>query len=123
MLDKGLVDGGGDIRAFDGVCHIGVGDGCVVILINAGVAISSTLGRRWEGGTHHIVDPDTGRSSAQAIDTATVVASDATLADALATAVIVNPLLLSDPRMPIQQAIVRARDGHWWTTPNWRVEP
>ncbi|MEZ4461543.1 MAG: FAD:protein FMN transferase [bacterium] len=118
-----LVDGGGDIRAIDGVWNIGVGDGREVILKNAGVATSSTLRRRWEGGTHHIVDPDTGQSSAQTIDTATVVASDATLADALATAVIVNPQLLSDPRIPIQQAIVRARDGQWWTTPNWRVEP
>lgn len=52
------------------------------------VATSSTLGRRWGSGLHHLIDPTTGRPSASGIVAATVVAGLAARADVLAKAAI-----------------------------------
>lgn len=117
-----LIDGGGDLRGAGGSWPIGAGDGLVVESGLGAVATSSTRRRRWRdaGGTalHHILDPRTGRPAAAAIDTATVVAPDATTADALATALLVDP----DAVMPLlpslgAHALVSDLHGTWWTTP------
>lgn len=121
--DGVLVDGGGDIRVIDGSWRIGVGDEYHVTLSRGAVATSSTRDRRWTRGLHHIVDPCEGSSTTTNIEIATVVASDATHADALATALIVNPSLVKDPDLPLTQAMYCDRNGHWWTTPNWSDAP
>jgi len=53
------------------------------------VATSSTLGRRWGQGLHHIIDPVTGRPAQSGIVAATVVAGTAVRAEVLAKACIV----------------------------------
>ncbi|MDB4897410.1 MAG: ApbE family lipoprotein [Firmicutes bacterium] len=53
------------------------------------VATSSTLGRRWGDGLHHIIDPRTGLPAASGLIAATVVAGSAAQADVLAKACIV----------------------------------
>lgn len=53
------------------------------------VATSSTLGRRWGQGLHHIIDPATGRPARSGIVAATVVAETAVRAEVLAKACIV----------------------------------
>lgn len=128
LLSRGarevIVDGGGDIRTAGGSWSFGVGEWLCVELDSEAVATSSTRQRRWttlDGAQlHHILDPQTGQPSAPAIDTVSVVAADATTADALATAVLVDPDRLL-PELPSLQAraAVRGLDGTWWTTPNW----
>lgn len=126
LLERGatsvLVDGGGDLRGAGPSFPIGVGDGLVIGSRLGAVATSSTRKRRWLGPehqlVHHLIDPATGRSSDGPLDTATVVAPDAATADALATALLVDaervlPRLLTFGA----HALVRARDGRWWTTP------
>lgn len=138
LLDNGardaLVDGGGDIAAAGGPCIVGVGDHLVVNIAQRAVATSSTRRRRWRarfsdsarGGAdlHHLIDPRTGWPTTSAIDTASVVAADAATADALATAVMVNPNSLL-PRLASMhaRAAVRGVDGAWWVTPNWEHNP
>lgn len=58
-------------------------------LARGAVATSSTLGRRWGEGLHHIIDPRTGRPSESGIVAATVVAGRASRAETLAKACIV----------------------------------
>lgn len=58
-------------------------------LYQGGVATSSTLGRRWGEGLHHIIDPRTGRPTDSGVAAATVVAGTAAQADVLAKACIV----------------------------------
>ena len=53
------------------------------------VATSSTMGRRWGAGVHHIIDPRTGRPSASGLVAATVIAPTAVRAEVLAKACIV----------------------------------
>ncbi|MGE5591084.1 MAG: FAD:protein FMN transferase [Bacillota bacterium] len=53
------------------------------------VATSSTLGRRWGEGLHHIIDPRTGRPADSGVAAATVVAGMASRAETLAKACIV----------------------------------
>lgn len=119
-----VVDGGGDIAGSGRPCMVGVGGELVVDVARCAVATSSTKRRRWRavggGELHHIIDPRTGWPTAAAIDTASVVAADATTADALATAVMVDPDSLL-PRLPAMdaRAAVRGVDGAWWVTPNW----
>lgn len=119
-----LVDGGGDIAAAGSACLVGVADSLVVDASTCAVATSSTRRRRWHSATgaelHHVVDPRTGWPARTAIDTVTVVAPTAARADALATAVLVDPDRLL-PKLPSMaaRAAVRSHDGAWWTTPNW----
>ncbi len=126
LLERGaksvLVDGGGDLRGAGPSFPIGVGDGLVVQSRAGAIATSSTLQRCWLGADdqvrHHIVDPHTGLPSDTSIDTATVVAPDAVTADALATALIVDPdSILARLSDFAAHALVRARDGHWWHSP------
>ncbi len=53
------------------------------------VATSSTMGRRWGAGLHHIINPVSGRPANSGVVSATVVAGSATRADVLAKACVV----------------------------------
>lgn len=58
-------------------------------LRHGSVATSSTMGRRWGSGWHHIVDPRTGRPTQSGVLAATVIAGTAAGAEVLAKACIV----------------------------------
>lgn len=58
-------------------------------LYNGAVATSSTLGRCWGPGLHHIIDPTTGRPARSGVVAVTVVADRAARAEVLAKACIV----------------------------------
>lgn len=58
-------------------------------LYSGAAATSSTLGRRWGKGLHHIIDPRTGRPAASGLVAATVFADTAVRADVLAKACII----------------------------------
>jgi len=58
-------------------------------LCGGAAATSSTLGRRWGPGRHHIIDPVTGRPADSGLAAATVFAPTATRADVLAKACLV----------------------------------
>jgi FAD:protein FMN transferase len=58
-------------------------------LHSGAVATSSTMGRRWGDGQHHIIDPRTGRPSDSGIVAVTVVGTCAVRAEVLAKACIV----------------------------------
>ncbi|MGE3961976.1 MAG: FAD:protein FMN transferase [Dehalococcoidia bacterium] len=119
-----LVDGGGDIRARG--CGpggepwlVGVGDGLAVRLASGAVCTSSTLRRRWTtvGGTaHHIIDPVRALPAVELITNAVVVAPDAATADALATAVIASPSIVSVAPSLGAETFVE-REGTWEMTP------
>lgn len=125
---RALVDGGGDLRGFGRRWPVGVGDDLVASVEEEAVATSSTRRRRWRGARgedlHHLLDPRTGAPARSSVDTATVVAPDAATADALATAVVVDPGRVL-PLLPGlgARAAVRGLDGRWWTTPGWEATP
>jgi thiamine biosynthesis lipoprotein len=97
---RAVVNAGGDIAL-----RIGPGDGPVLVdvadpyqtdrtlvtfgLVGGAAATSSTLGRRWGEGLHHIIDPVTGRPAASGVVAATVVAKSAVRAEVLAKSCIV----------------------------------
>lgn len=104
-----LVNLGGDLRA-GGVCPpTGWGvtledpDSMTLGLTHGAVATSSTTKRRWQGPDgslrHHVIDPRTGRSVDTAPRSVTVVAPTATMAEALATWLMVAPDQ-ARPRLP-----------------------
>jgi len=114
-VDAGLVEAGGDVRAFGGSgsgrWRVGVenprGDGRAetIRLDSGGVATSGSYRIYYDEGRteHHIVTPGTGRSPTE--DTSvTVVAPDAETADAYSTAAFV----MDDDRA---SSVVDARDG------------
>ncbi len=84
-------------------------------LDDAGVASSSTQQRRWRHGgaeRHHVIDPRTGQPAETALAGVTVLAADAWWAEAVATAVLLDP----DPDaavrdLPSASAIGVAHDG------------
>ena len=121
-----VVDGGGDIRVVGGPWPIGYGAGHVVHLESEAIATSSRKRRRWRDANgrelHHILDPGTGDPAFAGIDTVTVRASEASLADALATAMLVD----ADRTVSVLESVgahATARDEHgrWWTTPHWET--
>lgn len=125
--DAILVDGGGDI-AVRGEWPIGVGDDLSITLRDGAVATSSTCVRRWRSSHgswfHHVLCPRTGLPAESPIDTVTVVAPNATTADALATAALVDPSgQLPRLSSPGHQAAMRSPSGAWYTTPNWSATP
>ena len=74
------------------------------------MATSTTLRRRWSAGTgrrHHILDPRTGRPIDERAVLSTVVAADGWWAEAVATALIVDP----DFVPPDAAALVVMTDG------------
>ncbi len=119
-----IIDAGGDILVGDAPRRdplpIGLGD--LALRLRAGaVATSSTLRRRWtaaSGTKHHIIDPRTSRPSERCFAVASVVAPTATVADALATALIANP----DATLPAlegcdAEALLEGVDGSRHMTP------
>ena len=96
-LGNAVVNLGGDLRATgrgpsgEG-WSVGLCDGSVVSVSNAGVATSGVAGRRWFGG-HHLIDPRTGLPAVTEVADLTVVAANAVTAEALAKAA----LLLGGP--------------------------
>lgn len=118
-----VVDAGGDIlvrSANDEEQVIGVGDGLAVGLSCGAVATSSTLQRRWRtsgGEAHHIVDPSAGVPADERVRVATVVASSATDADALATAIVADPERgLTGVRQLGAEALICDARGEWHMT-------
>jgi thiamine biosynthesis lipoprotein len=112
-----LVNLGGDLRAA-GVCPLtGWGvtledpDGLTLGLTHGAVATSSTVKRRWHGPDgsqrHHVIDPRTGDSVNDAPRSVTVVAPTATVAEALATWLMVAPDQ-ARPHLPEFQATAMA---------------
>jgi thiamine biosynthesis lipoprotein len=95
-LENAVVNLGGDLRALgegpDGQgWTVGLCDGTVVRVADAGIATSGASGRRWEGG-HHLVDPRTGRPAASGVAAVSVVAADALRAEVLAKVVAIRGL-------------------------------
>jgi thiamine biosynthesis lipoprotein len=118
---KILVDGGGDLRGEGHPWPVGIGEGEVVELDRLAVATSSTCRRRWQTHRgevfHHIIDPATGRSASSGVDTVAVVAADAVTADALATALLVDPSATLEVAARLgSRTLVRDLGGRWWTT-------
>jgi thiamine biosynthesis lipoprotein len=119
-----LVDGGGDIRVCGapeaGEWLLGAGDGLAVGLVDAAIATSSSLKRRWSMGgepAHHIVDPDRGEPATGSVTTAVVLAADTAMADALATALIVDLSRgLRGVVLSGAEALVGREDGTWEMT-------
>lgn len=99
-LPRALVDAGGDIALRtapgDPPALVAVADPfrpdrtlATFGLCHGAAATSSTLGRRWGAGLHHIIDPATGRPADSGIVAATVFAGKAVRAEVLAKACIV----------------------------------
>jgi len=65
-------------------------DGEVILVRNAAVATSGTGKRRWGRDQHHLIDPRTGRPARSDVSHATVIASNATTADWIASAAVVG---------------------------------
>lgn len=97
---RALVDAGGDIAfrtaAGDPPVEVEVEnpfdqeETLALLTLRCGaVATSSTLGRAWGNGLHHIIDPRTGRPTETDLIAATVVARTAAHADVLAKSCIV----------------------------------
>lgn len=96
-----LVNLGGDLRAGGVSPPTGWGvtlddpDSMTLGLTHGAVATSSTTKRRWQGpdgsARHHVIDPRTGRSAGTAPRSVTVVAPTATVAEAIATWLMVAP--------------------------------
>ena len=133
-VDAGLVEAGGDVRAFGGSgadsrWRVGVedprGDGTVstLRLDRGGVATSGDYRIYYDEDrtNHHIVTPGTGRSPT-ADTSVTVVASDATTADAYSTAAFVmdddRASSLLDDREGAA-ALFLTRDGDRRRTDGW----
>ncbi len=119
-----VIDAGGDILVGDAPRRdplpIGLGD--LAVRLEAGaVATSSTLRRRWtaaSGAKHHIIDPCTGRPSQRCFAVASVVAPTATVADALATALIADPdITLPALEQCGAEVLLEAVDGSRHMTP------
>lgn len=89
---------------------------------DAGLASSSTLQRRWRHrGTdrHHVIDPRTGRPAETAVVGVTVLAADAWMAEAQATAILLAP----DPDAAVREletvaAIAVSADGTLHPSPD-----
>lgn len=119
-----LVDGGGDLRGSGQAWPIGVEDGGAVNLVDGALSTSSTRARRWRAADgaerHHVLDPRTCEPATSSVEVVTVRAATATLADVLATALIVDPAGVL-PRLAHlgAEALMRDAAGRWWATPHW----
>ncbi len=116
----GLVDGAGDLRGFGPPWAIGLPDGGAIELVDAAVATSSTLERRWfaEDGrlVHHLLDPATGAPVLGPVHTVTTTARTATQAETWAKAILVRPELAERFERPGQTAWLGDDEGRWWTS-------
>lgn len=102
-LGHGLVNAGGDLRAWGDQPGAQAGDGWLVAVdnpsqsgtdvtwlhaLNRAVATSSTASRRWNGG-HHLIDPRNGRPADTDLLTVTVVGPTAANAEVCAKVALV----------------------------------
>lgn len=123
---KAVVDGGGDIRVLGGPWPIALESGHVVSLTDGAIATSSVRKRRWPctagGDLHHVLDPRTGEPTRTKVEVATVRAKQARVADALATAIVVDTQYVSGllPRLGAAAALCDT-SGTWWMTPSWEL--
>ena len=123
-VEHALVDGGGDMRAIGGPWPVGLPSGHVVELQDDAIATSSVRKRAWrdERGAvlHHVLDPRTGEPARTVVDTATLRAADAVVADVLATSMLVDAPYTCSLLEPLgAQAAVRDDHGQWWTSDAW----
>jgi thiamine biosynthesis lipoprotein len=98
-----------------------VGDDHAVRVGAGALCTSSRRVRRWctpAGEAHHIIDPATQRPAGGEIEEAAVVAADAATADALATALVAQPVrgLAAVERLGAA-ALLRLPGRGWWMTP------
>lgn len=119
-----VVDGGGDIRVLGGPWPIEFGSGRVVEIESEAIATSSIGRRRWRDSNarelHHILDPRTGDPVQPALDTVTIRAKEAAVADALATAALADAQRVFEVLPSLgAHAAARDGDGNWWTTRSW----
>ena len=89
-FDNAVINLGGDLCARgDGPegagWAVGLCDGSVATVRDAGVATSGIGRRRWVGG-HHLIDPRTGRVATTGVDAVSVIAPTALEAEAMAKA-------------------------------------
>jgi len=101
-FDNAVVNLGGDLFARGGGADgsgwaVGLCDGAVATVRDAGIATSGIAHRRWVGG-HHLIDPRTGRPASTDVAAVSVVTATALQAEALAKAC----------------AIQGSRDGERW---------
>lgn len=124
-----LVNAGGDVFAAgappgEPAWRIGVADPfqperdlLALAVVDAGVATSSSVRRRWRAGSlwmHHLIDPRTGRPAASDIAQVTVVAPSAALADYNAKVVLILGEEKGGPWLRRQQgvaALIVRRNG------------
>ncbi len=120
-----IVDGGGDIRVVGGPWPIEYGRGHVVYVESGAIATSSIRRRRWRDAEgrqlHHVLDPSTGNPARPAVESVTIRANEAALADALATAALVDTERVVEILPSLDGALACDQDGRWWTTPNWET--
>lgn len=120
-----IVDGGGDIRVHGAPCPIEYAPDHVVRVESEAIATSSIRRRSWRDSQgralHHVLDPRTGNPATPTVHTVTICAGQAVLADALATAALVDPTRVF-AMLPALEARAAACDeeGRWWTTRNWK---
>lgn len=88
-------------------------------LYQGAAATSSTLGRRWGEGLHHLIDPRTGRPTRSEVVSATVFASGAGRADVLAKVCIIVGAERALPLLARQkcQGLLVTRSGKTILTP------
>lgn len=101
---------GGDVAAHGGGPEgagwpIGLPGGRTLLVTDGGVATSGTT-KRSQGGAHHVIDPRTGRPSRSGIAEVSVLASCATTAEWVATALLIDE---DDPAGLLARADVHAR--------------
>jgi thiamine biosynthesis lipoprotein len=119
-----IVDGGGDIRVVGGPWPIEYGLGHIVYVESGAITTSSIRRRRWRDADgrelHHVLDPHTGNPVRPPLESVTIRARETTLADALATAALVDAERIFE-LLPSLDAQAAACDegGRWWTTANW----
>lgn len=119
------VDGGGDLLLGGAHAHEQDVELCTggyrVGVTHGALASSSTLHRRWptaDGSAHHIIDPQRGLPAAHTWVQASVLAADATTADALATALLADASATL-PALSARgaEALLVASDGRCMITP------
>jgi thiamine biosynthesis lipoprotein len=123
-VTNAIVDGGGDLRVVGGPWPIEYGSGLVAHVGSGAIATSSIRRRSWRDangrGLHHVLDPRSGEPVRPPVHTVTIRARQAALADALATAMLVDAERVLEllPSFDAHAAVCDA-GGQWWTTESW----
>jgi thiamine biosynthesis lipoprotein len=127
-----LVNAGGDLRIRtapgDPPCIVDIEDPrdsakviATLAIRKGAIATSSTVGRRWGDGLHHLIDPATGRPARSGVISATVLADEAWWADVLAKAAIVLGPKRGRELLMAQgcEGLLVTESGELITTPRW----